>query len=77
MYILKIEEDVAANLGHEALADVATRFLYNIFCAGCQAIFLGRDFFSGRFFSEAIFLARFQKGVPTASQPNSTLTIYP
>jgi hypothetical protein len=49
---LCLEEDVAANLGHEALADVATIILYNIFCAGCQAIF-----FCGGIFFGAIFLA--------------------
>ena len=79
MYILQIEEEGAANLGHEALADVAPEILYNIFCAGCQGNFLRRDFFQRDFFfgaifldwlSQAIFLARIQKGVGTPAQPD-------
>lgn len=50
MCILQIEEDGAANLGHEALADVAPVILCNIPCAGCQAVFFWRDFFWGDFF---------------------------
>lgn len=54
MYVLQIEEDGAANLGHEALADVAPEILYNIFCAGCQGdFFSAADFFRGDFFGLA------------------------
>lgn len=78
MYVLQIEEEGAANLGHEALADVAPEKLYNIFCAGCQGVFLRRDFFRGDFFGLAcpgdffgrIFLGRIQKGVGTPAQPD-------
>lgn len=74
MYVLQIEEDGAANLGHEALADVAPRILYNIFCAGCQGdFFCGGIFFGAIFFgwlAQAIFLARIEEGVGTPAQPD-------
>lgn len=74
MYILQIEEDRAANLGHEALADVAPEILYNIFCAGCQGeFFLLRIFFWAIFLdwlAQAIFLARIEEGVGTPEQPD-------
>lgn len=76
---LCLEEDGAANLGHEALADVAPEILYNIFCAGCQgeffaAGFFPAGFFSGRFFWAGLrrqfFLARIEDGVGTPAQPD-------
>ena len=78
MYVLQIEEDGAANLGHEALADVAPEILYNIFCAGCQGDFFAAGFFPAGFFlgdffdwlAQAIFLARIQKRVGTPEQPD-------
>lgn len=60
----------AANLGHEALADVAPEILYNIFCAGCQGDFFAAGFFSSGIFLGAIFLARIEEGVGTPAQPD-------
>lgn len=70
MYILQIEEDGAANLGHEALADVAPGILYNIFCAGCQGEFFAADFFGGIFLgwlAQAIFFGADSEGGGNAS----------
>lgn len=59
MYVLQVEEDGAANLGHEALADVAPEILYNIFCAGCQGEFFSRRIFLGGIFFGSMVWANF------------------